>query len=106
MEMNKCKEIIREKLTEKDFLLQLAEECSELNKAALKMVRIIEGRNPTPVTMKEAGENIVEEAADVQLCLNFLMGWADHMEIYEIQKKKTIRWAERLEGMEHGNDLQ
>ncbi len=29
---------------------QLAEECSELAKAALKMARILRNENPTPVT--------------------------------------------------------
>lgn len=40
------------------MLEQLAEECTELAKAALKMARIIRNENPTPVTEEEAIANI------------------------------------------------
>ena len=46
-------------------LAQLAEECCELGKAALKLQRIVDKRNPTPVTRKQAEEDLIEEAADV-----------------------------------------
>lgn len=39
----------------------LAEECSELAKAAQKMARVIRKENPTPVTEEEAGEMVREE---------------------------------------------
>ncbi len=38
------------------MLEQLAEECTELGKAALKMARIIRKDNPTPVTIEQAKE--------------------------------------------------
>lgn len=47
---------------------QLAEECTELAKAALKMARIIRNENPTPVTEEEAIANIREEYTDVVQC--------------------------------------
>lgn len=70
---------IQAELPEEVLLLQLVEECSELSaecsamaKAALKVVRIRDGRNPTPVTMdsayialRAAYDNLVEEISDV-----------------------------------------
>lgn len=43
---------IIEEIGEAAMLEQLAEECTELAKAALKMARIIRKENPTPVTRK------------------------------------------------------
>ena len=51
---------IIEEIGEAAMLEQLAEECTELAKAALKMARIIRKENPTPVTEKEAIDNIQE----------------------------------------------
>jgi hypothetical protein len=47
----------------------LAEECSELAHAALKMARILRGENPTPKTEEEMEQKLLEEATDVELCL-------------------------------------
>lgn len=46
-------------------LEQLAEECAELGKAALKLSRILRGENPTPVKQREAEKNLAEEYTDV-----------------------------------------
>ena len=51
------------------MLEQLAEECAELGKAALKMARIIRKDNPTPVTIEQAKENLCEESVDVITCI-------------------------------------
>lgn len=59
---------IIEEIGEAAMLEQLAEECTELAKAALKMARIIRKENPTPVTEKEAIANIREEYTDVVQC--------------------------------------
>lgn len=71
---------------------QLAEECSELAQASLKMARIIRGENPTPVTEQEAFSNVIEELSDVSLC-------ADALEIdpdYNIMQNKEQRWEKRI----------
>ena len=47
----------------------LAEECSELAHAALKMARILRRENPTPRTEEEMEKELLEEATDVELCL-------------------------------------
>ena len=46
---------------------QLAEECTELGKAALKMARILRNENKTPITKEEALANLEEEYTDVLL---------------------------------------
>lgn len=65
-------ELIRSKLTQEELLCQLAEECAELSQAALKLRRVYDGKNPTPVKMAEAYHNLLEEIADVTLCLEVL----------------------------------
>ena len=62
-------------LPEEEILAQMAEECVEASKAALKLRRVRSGVNPTPVSEKDAFENLVEELADVyllELCSVFL----------------------------------
>ena len=44
---------------------QLAEECNELGKAALKLARVLRGENPTPVTEEAARAKVIEEFTDV-----------------------------------------
>lgn len=46
----------------------LAEECSELTQAALKMARVLRGENPTPVSVIEATAMVIEEFTDVISC--------------------------------------
>lgn len=57
-----------EQIGEPAMYEQLAEECTELAKAALKMARIIRNENPTPVTATEAQDAIIEEFNDVVIC--------------------------------------
>lgn len=52
-------------LPEEEILAQMAEECVEASKAALKLRRVRCGVNPTPVSEKDAFENLVEELADI-----------------------------------------
>lgn len=84
-------------------LEQLAEESSELSKAALKLSRIIRGENPTPVTYDQAIADLEEEAADVRNCLRVVCG---NLEIITIEAEalKMRRWAERLGG-KNGGDI-
>lgn len=76
-------------------LEQLAEECSELAKAALKLARIYRKENPTPITEQEALENLSEEVADVTLCIRVL-GDVIGCNVEQIISKKHKRWMERL----------
>lgn len=89
---------IGENLTTKELLCQLAEECSELAKAALKLRRTISPNdNPTPITHDQALSNFKEEVADIKLVLLVLNVKFDDPDIEDICKRKTQRWINRLE---------
>lgn len=86
-------------LPTEELLAQLAEEASELAHAALKLRRVEDGTNPTPVPKEDAIKNILEEIADVSLVINLLGFNTDKNDVIcrEIMAKKTDRWAERLD---------
>lgn len=73
---------------------QLAEECAELGKAAIKMARIIRGDNPTPVTTKEVMEAVKEEYTDVVHCALELSLVVNLDQII----RKDERWRIRISG--------
>ena len=83
-------------------LLQLAEECTELAHAALKLVRVMEGTNPTPVNMCEAEDALMEEIADVLVCMDAAIEDRNFPEIERKMDAKIARWRERLEAQEEG----
>ena len=92
-------EVIQEALIQEELLAQLAEEATELAHAALKLRRAYDGTNPTPVTAKEAYEGLLEEIADVSVCLTVL-GYdrsLNKMRTSLLMNEKLHRWAERLE---------
>ena len=87
------KNYIRDALSERTLLEQLAEEASELAQAALKLIRAAEySNNPTPITRQEAEVNLDEELHDV-LAVASLLGIIDYD---DDENPKWKRWAERL----------
>lgn len=94
-------------LGEGEVLCQLAEEAAELGKAALKYRRACgHTDNPTPVTRKEAYRNLLEEIADVKVCLLALgleAGCAA-IEVRRIAEQKMVRWHKRLEDNSGGTE--
>lgn len=89
---------IRAHLSDEELCCQLAEEAAELCQAAHKFRRVKSGVNPTPVTEYDAWYNLLEEAADVLLCLQVLHIDVRASGIAETQKLKAMRWLRRLEG--------
>lgn len=88
--------IVKVKMGEAELLAQLAEEAAEMGQAALKLRRVIDGKNPTPVTYDDAMENLLEEMADVDLVLTVL-GYTENIEATKARKNiKLARWAHRL----------
>ena len=85
---------IRQYLGPEETLAQLAEECAELGQAALKLRRVLDGHNATPVSLLEAEMNLQEEMADVLVCMR--MAGMDTSEIAETVYKKIPRWCGRL----------
>ena len=98
------KKYITKNLSEGERYAQLAEECNELGKAALKIRRVItQGASPTPVTIKEALDNLHEEFANVLVCCEVLP--IDRAKIHDIERKKSERWVKRLmERKERGDE--
>ena len=82
------------------LLEQLAEECCELAQASLKMARKLRDENPTPKSIEDIRDNLVEEMADVHVCMETLVYEADVVddsELYIMEVEKKHRWKERLE---------
>ena len=91
---------IRANLPRAELLAQLAEEGAELTHAALKLRRVIDGTNPTPVSLTDAVNALQEEVADVLLLIGVLNLDRDEESIEETMERKLLRWAERLKGKE------
>lgn len=98
-------EIIREKLDNAELLAQLAEEAAELSQAALKLRRAVSGANPTPVSIGEAVDNVLDELADVNVCVDALrlIGPTESRRIAGIAEIKMARWATRLTEIGEGS---
>lgn len=73
----------------------LAEECAELGKEALKYARILRGENPTPRSRIETEFNIQEEFNDVLLIACLLKLEANTVQM----NQKLKRWEDRIEKM-------
>lgn len=91
-------EFVRDKLSQEEMLIQLAEECNELSQACLKVVRM-GSHNPPNITCKDLDANFTEELADVLLCIKVLPKFVVvEEELNEIADYKLNRWVNRLNG--------
>lgn len=91
-------DVIRMEIAMTERLTQLAEEAAELAQAALKLRRTMINESPTPVTRHEAEEKLLEEIADVKLCLH-VCGYEnvrDKIKVNRIISQKAERWLQRL----------
>lgn len=92
-EISEAIKFIREKLEERDIRLQMQEETAEATAACCKLVRIMRGRNPSPMTEEEARSNLQEELRDIANVL-LVMGMvpAHHMEREDISPKLAAEY--------------
>lgn len=90
------------KLEYTERLAGLAEEATELAQAALKLRRVLDGKNPTPVTEEEALSKLIEEIGDVLLCLDVLGFPVEARGYREGMNAKLKRWVSRLKENEEG----
>ena len=77
--------------------IQTMEECAELIQALTKQYRALGCGYDTPVTAKDAKNHIVEELADVYICVTqlcYLMGCGEQLE--KIVEYKLNRQIERI----------
>ena len=88
------RDVIRKHVPVTELLAGMAEEAAELAQAALKLRRVLDGTNPTPVKEEEATEQLYEEVADVTLYLNILGVPISY--ITGLMEAKQKRWVERL----------
>ena len=81
------------------LLEQLAEECTELAQAALKLARYIRGENMPAKTLMELTGNLLEEIADLDNILTLVAqtDLYDGPRIARIRENKMARWAQRIE---------
>ena len=97
MEENRYVEIVNKCGTEYIYR-QLAEECSELTQACLKLIRA--KHKETPMRMDEAHERLLEEFADVLLMMDIvestLLSGKDDGTVLAIMERKEKRMYERL----------
>ena len=96
-------EYITAKLGTLEILCQLAEEASELAQAALKLRRVLDKTNPTPVDFDTAYGNLLEEIADVEGAVKVLTLGRKKEEIAKISGDKITRWAQRLKDTANTN---
>lgn len=89
---------IANNISELAVLMALAEEASELSKAAMKVARakgLID--NPTPISVEQAENNLIEEYNDVVNCIDVLGEMSSlPIEDMDLRKRKCHRWAERI----------
>lgn len=90
---------IEERIDTDNQLTQFAEEAAELSQAALKYRRAIqtarweENISPTPKTLNEAYDSLVEECSDVMLAALVL---TKELISNDIMLNKARRWLNRL----------
>ena len=90
---------IVEKIGVPALLEQTAEECCELAQACLKMARKLRDENPTPKSIEDIREELIEEMADVEVCLDQIMYTTDIVNVGALDRltfEKSRRWFERL----------
>lgn len=92
-----------EKIGKSAMLEQTAEECVELAHACLKLARYYRGENKVyGRSEEEMLNNIIEEMADVKLCINeILSGFDMFKEFDDWILKKESRLHKRLEELDN-----
>lgn len=84
--------MVTDKLSKASLYEQLAEECVELAHACQKKARKLRGENPTPLTMSEIDDAVVEEFTDVTLVARLIDLDVD----LRLYWDKYDRWCNRL----------
>lgn len=91
-------EYIAENISELAALIALAEEATELSKAAMKLARakgLLD--NPTPISVEKAEADLIEEYNDVINCIDVLGEMSSlAVEDMDTRIQKCRRWAERI----------
>lgn len=87
---------IYDTLSDDDIKLQIIEEASELIQAICKLIRAINGTNPTPVSILDAQKAVYEEIADTLVAIEASLVTVEQAGVSAIQQEKAERWASRI----------
>lgn len=97
-------------LPKTEILAQLAEKASELARAALELRRALDGTNPTPKSVDECEENLLEALADIKVAFTVYLSDSKPCikarvseEINKTAEIKLDWWLSRLEEKENKN---
>ena len=90
---------IANNISELAALMALAEEASELSKAAMKVARakgLLD--NPTPIRVEQAEASLIEEYNDLLNCVTILdkVSGLSLKDDFALRPSKYLRWAERI----------
>lgn len=102
MKPHEAIKFVKENLSERAIILQLAEEASELSAAASKLVRILDGENPSPVTPEQARLNLLEEFGDILDCMDLIITPTENLSVVDQRMAKFVRWAGRVKARVDG----
>lgn len=94
-------EFVYEHISFVDAATQMIEECSELQQALTKYLRLTVGNNPPKdKNLINISNNLDEECADVLVAMQVLnkFGIINMCEVEKIAEHKLKRWADRLGG--------
>lgn len=94
--------IIQANMHTAEMLDMLRTECGELGRATIQLQVTINPDNPSPATTSEAYRNVLEELADIGLCLDLLgiNNAIDRLRVDQIKREKAERLVERLQAKE------
>lgn len=94
-------EFVCENISNVDAATQMIEECSELQQALTKYLRLTVGNNPPKEKdLLKVMDNAEEECADVLVAMKVINMFQiiDMCEVEKIASAKLKRWADRLGG--------
>lgn len=95
-ECTELSEALADEITRILTLLDANKACARLTHACQKEARRLRGENPTPCTAEECKAAIMEEMADVSLCLSALDD-AGYTLSFAAVNAKQDRWRQRLD---------
>lgn len=92
-------------LPDTEILAQMAEKASKLALVALELRRALDGTNPTPKSVNECENALIEEYADVIVCISALNCSPEWYEdATAMIHAKSTRWLSRLKAKEQSDE--
>lgn len=94
--------LIEGRYGEENQLIQTAEECAELAKAAIKRYRVLAAQAPCSESLTTSRAALIEEIADVLIMIEQIVYIEDfENDVWKMVDHKIERQLERIRGNEH-----